>query len=117
MNSIAAKMGLATSPNPAVDGQTVSFPATIAAVAPRVGTPTSTGTFKDGSTTLSTGTLSCGGVTYTTASLASGIHSITASWGGDTNFNTRTSGTISQIVNKVSSSVKLASSLNPPVYG
>ena len=43
-------------------------------------------TFKDGGTTIGTGTLSSGQATLTTSALTPGSHSITAVYGGDTNF-------------------------------
>ena len=43
------------------------------------------------STTLGTGTLSGGVATFSTSSLAIGSHTITAVYGGDTNFNGSTS--------------------------
>ena len=56
--------------NPSVYGQSISFTATVAAVAPGTGTPTGSVTFYDGSTTLGTVTLSAGSATYTTTKLA-----------------------------------------------
>jgi len=59
-----------------------------------VATPTGTVTFLDGSTTLGTCTLAAGTCSYTDATTAAttfGPHSITISYGGDTNYNTTTS--------------------------
>jgi hypothetical protein len=64
-------------------GQNVTFSVTIT---PQSGSnvPTGTVTFLDGATTLGTGTVNTAGVaTLSTTSLAAGIHSITASYGGD----------------------------------
>ena len=94
------KVTLAASPNPSTSGATVTFTATVAAVAPGVGTPTGTVTFMDGATELGTGTLnSSKKATFATASLAEGTHSITAVYGGDSNFTTSTSAVLSQKVN------------------
>ena len=83
---------LVSSTNPSVFGQSVTFTATVAAVAPGTGTPTGTVTFNDGTTTLGTGTLNGSGVaTFSTSTLTVGTHSITAVYGGDTNFTTSTS--------------------------
>jgi hypothetical protein len=79
------KTTLASSANPAVPGQSVTFTATVAVQSPGVGTPTGTVTFKDGTTVLGTGTLSDGVATFTTTALALGGHSITASYAGDSN--------------------------------
>jgi hypothetical protein len=86
------KVTLAASPNPSTSGATVTFTATVAVVAPGVGTPTGTVTFMDGATELGTGTLnSSKKATFATASLAEGTHSITAVYSGDSNFNGDTS--------------------------
>src|SRR5207249_4339843 len=44
-------------------------------------------------------------------------HSITVAYNGDASFNTNTSPTLTQTVNKASSAVALASSANPSVFG
>jgi hypothetical protein len=108
---------LASSANPSVSGQSVTFTATVSAVAPGAGTPTGTVTFKDGAATLGTGSLSSGQATFTTTSLSVASHSITAVYGADVNFNTSTSATLTQTVNKDASAVALASSANPSVFG
>lgn len=60
------------------------------------GAPTGTVTFYNGSNQVGTGTLSGGTATYsyTTSTLAAGIYQITATYGGDTNFNGSTSSAI-----------------------
>ncbi|MEO6807448.1 MAG: Ig-like domain repeat protein [Edaphobacter sp.] len=75
---------LAASATTALTGTSITFTAT---VAPANGTiiPTGTVTFKDGTTVLGTGTLSGAKATYATTTLAAGSHSITASYGGDSN--------------------------------
>lgn len=76
-------------------GQQVTFTGTVSGTS---GTPTGTVTFLDGSTTLGTGTLSSGSATLQTSSLAAGVHAITISYGGDSNFNASTSTAFSQTV-------------------
>ena len=44
-------------------------------------------------------------------------HAITAVYGGDGNFNTSTSGTVNQVVNKANTTTGLTSSINPTVFG
>ena len=46
-----------------------------------------------------------------------GTHSITANYGGDTNYTAAVSTAVSQVVNKASSTVTLASSPNPSTFG
>jgi hypothetical protein len=91
---------LASSPNPTVFGQPVTFTATVAVVPPGIGTPTGTVTFLDGTTTLGTGTLAAGVATYTTNALAVASHALTAVYGGDTNDAGSTSTVVSQVVSK-----------------
>jgi hypothetical protein len=81
----------------------VTFTATVSAKSPGSGTPTGTVTFKDGTTVLGTGTLNSNGqATFTTSSLKLGNHSITAVYGGDTDFRTSTSAALVQTVNAMS---------------
>ena len=83
---------LTSSVNPSKFGQSVTFTATVTAVAPGSGTPTGTVTFKDGATTLGTGTLNAAASRPSrTDALSVGHHAITAVYGGDSNFNGSTS--------------------------
>jgi hypothetical protein len=74
-----------TSVNP---GSPLTLTATVASAT--TGSPTGTVTFYDGSTMLGTGPLAGGAngdtASFTTSALASGSHTITAVYGGDTNF-------------------------------
>ena len=102
---------LTSSLNPSTFGASVTFTATLPATA------TGTVTFHDGATSLGTGTISSGVATLTTSSLAAATHSITAQYGGDSNYNPVVSTPVSQVVNLASSTVALASSLNPSTFG
>ena len=86
---------LTSSANPSALGQSVTFTATVTKSS---GTPTGTVTFKDGTTVIGSGTLSSGKATFTTSSLSISPHSITASYGGDTNSNISISSALVQIV-------------------
>ncbi len=87
---------LVSSQNPSNLGQSVTFTAT---VAPQFsGTVTGTVTFYDGTTTLKTVSVGGGAAKYSTSTLASGLHSITATYNGSTNF-TASSASLSQTVN------------------
>jgi len=102
---------LASSANPSVFGQTVNFTATVAAVVPGAGVPTGVVTFMDGVTTLGTANLNGSGVAvFSTSALAVGSHSITASYGGDTNFNTSASAPLTQVVNKAATTTVITTS-------
>ena len=77
-------LALASSGGSAVYGQSVSFIATVGAVA---GTPSGTVTFSDGTTPLATVPLDGSGTaTFTTSALSFGSHSITATYSGDADF-------------------------------
>jgi subtilase family serine protease len=71
-------------------GSSVTF---TAVVSPGSGNavPTGTVTFNNGSTALGTGTLSGGTATFSTSTLAANQYSVTAVYGGDSNFNGSTS--------------------------
>lgn len=92
----ATTTALVSSLNPSNKGQAVTFTATIA---PGTGV-TGTVTFKDGATIL--GTAAVNATTHkaaiTKSTLAVGTHSITAVYGGNTNFNTSTSAIVKQVV-------------------
>jgi autotransporter-associated beta strand protein len=118
VNQAATTSSVASSANPSVFGQSVTFTATVAASAPGSGTPTGTVTFKDGATTLGTGTLDGSGqTTISTSALSIGSHSITVVYAGDTNYTTSTSSALSQTVNQAATTSSVASSANPSVFG
>jgi subtilisin family serine protease len=84
---------LGSSPNPSIEGQTVTFTAEVTPSA-----ATGTVTFLDGSTTLGTSALNAGVATYSTSGLSAGDHEITAAYDGGGNY-TASSDTVSQTVN------------------
>ena len=108
---------LATSNNPGVLGQPVTFTATVTAAAPGSGTPTGTVTFYDGTQAIDSETLVGGTAEFTTSSLALGDHAITAVYGSDSDFTGSTSATISETVKQASATTAVASSVNPTVFG
>jgi hypothetical protein len=80
-------------------GASVTFTTTITGASGSTGVPTGTVTFLDGATTLGTGTLNGSAVaTYAASKLATGAHSITAQYGGDSNFAASTSATVTVTV-------------------
>jgi hypothetical protein len=104
VNKASSSVTVSSSANPSNTGQSVTFTATVSAVAPGSGTPTGTVTFKDGSTTLGSGTLNGPGqASYSISTLMVGSHSITATYGGDSNFTTSTSASLGQVVSSGSS--------------
>jgi len=98
VSALAATMTALTSSAATAASETgVTFTAAVKEISGSA-TPTGTVTFYDGTTSLGTGTLSSGSATYSSSSLAVGAHSITASYGGDTNNASSTSAAISVTV-------------------
>ena len=98
VNQVDSTTAVASSLNPSVGGESVTFTATVSAAAPATGTPTGTVTFYNGTTAIDIETLSGGSASYTTSTLAAGDSAITAVYGGDTNFNGSQSPVITQTV-------------------
>jgi hypothetical protein len=94
----SSQASLNTSPNPVNAGAVITLTATIAAAPGGVGIPTGTVTFYDESTVIGTGTLNGGVATLTYSSLPAGTHSLSITYGGDTNFQGSTSAAVSQTV-------------------
>ncbi|MBC8275708.1 MAG: Ig-like domain repeat protein [Chloroflexi bacterium] len=118
VNKADTSTALGSSHNPSLYGQSVTFTATVSAVAPGAGIPTGNITFMDGATSLGTRTLDASGqATLTTSSLSIGDHIVTAEYGGDGNFNFSPLSPLAQTVNKADTSTALVSSQNPSVYG
>jgi hypothetical protein len=93
INMATPTIALSSSLNPSKTGTSVTFTATLPVTA------TGTVTFKDGGSVIGTGILNGGRASVSTSSLAKGTHSITASYGGDTNYKTATSSTLKQTMN------------------
>jgi subtilisin-like proprotein convertase family protein len=75
-----------TSANPAPAGSSVTFTATLSAVAPGAGAPNGTVNFRIDGTVAGSGTLSGGVATFTTSTLAHGSHTVAAEYAGSLNF-------------------------------
>ena len=90
-------------------GQSVTFTATVTPATS--GTPTGSVTFFDGAATLGSGILnSSRQATFSTSSLSAGTHSITAAYGGDTNFMGSTSAVFTQTVNAANADFSISAS-------
>jgi uncharacterized delta-60 repeat protein len=115
LNGSPTTTTLASSANPSVYGQSVTFTATVSTT----GTVSPTGTvqFLDGSTLLGTGTLSTANgittATFATTTLAVGTHSLSAVYGGDGNDMGSTSAVLSQVVNATSSPAPVITATRP----
>jgi hypothetical protein len=84
---IATTLSLGVTPGTSVSlGTAVQITAAISPNLVGGYSPTGTMTFNDGSTVLGTGIVSLGQAVFSTSALSVGTHTITASYGGDTNF-------------------------------
>lgn len=103
--------------NPSVAGQSVTFTATVAVVAPGVGTPTGTVAWSSntgcGTTAVSAGIAAC-----TTSSLPVGTDTVTANYNGETT-HSASAGSVSggQVVSLASTTTKVTSGTNPSNSG
>ena len=115
VNQATTTTSLASSVNPSIVGQSVTFTATV--TGGDGGTPTGTVTFKNGSVVLGTAPLSSGQAGLSTAFAGVGTQSITAAYSGDANYTPSTSQVLNQVVNQASSTTSLTSSPNPSTVG
>jgi hypothetical protein len=106
-----------TSSATSVFGETLTFTATVRALAPSSGPTTGAVTFMDGSSTIGTATLGGGTATLSTSALTVGNHSITVSYIGGGTFNSSGSSTLDQVVNPAQTSTAVAVDVNPSDYG
>jgi hypothetical protein len=112
---------LASSVNPSVSGQTVTYTATVSLVAPASGTRTGTVAFQDGGAVIA----GCGAKPVAAAGTATcalayagpGAHTITATYSGDGDFTTSTAAPLTQTVNTGATAVTVTSSANPSSTG
>ena len=102
--SAATQTALASSQNPSVAGQPVTFTATVSSAG---ATPTGTVTFNDGGTAIGTATLTAGIATFSTSALTAGVHTITARYAGNAGFTASTSPALLQTVNVPIDSIRL----------
>jgi hypothetical protein len=88
-------VALTSSANPVFTSNPVTYTATITVPA---AAPTGTVAFFDGTTQVGSGTVTAGVATFATTAPATGIHSITAVYSGDSNYNTATSPVLSEVI-------------------
>lgn len=108
---------VSSSVNPSAYGQAVTFTAAVSSdtgALPRDGESVS---FNRGSTVLGTAALSKGKASFTTTALTLFTNGVKAVYSGDSNLPGSTSQTLSQVVNKASTTSALTASLNPSVFG
>jgi subtilisin family serine protease len=93
-------------------GVSVTFTATVTPSA-----ATGTVTFYDGGSVLGTRTLTGGQGTFTSSALSGGVHSITATYGGDSTFGGSTSSVLPYTVNPAGTSTVLKSTTANSTFG
>ena len=98
VNKAATTTIVSSNSNPTLFGVPVVLKATVNVAAPGVGVPAGTVTFKRGTTTIGSAGVVGNVATLTTATLPVGTHSITAVYGGSTNYNPSTSPAMSQVI-------------------
>jgi hypothetical protein len=109
VNKSTPTMTLASSANPSLFNQSVTFTATLPSGA------TGNVSFSSGATSLGTGTIANGVATITTSSLPVGSNPISAQYSGDSN-NDTASANLTQVVNKATPTVTVTTS-GPSIWG
>jgi uncharacterized protein (TIGR03437 family) len=124
VNKAATSVSTPTVNGTLTAGQTLTFSAAVTVTAPGAGTPVGTITFREGATLVGTGPVNGNGLaSIVTSTLIAGVHNITASYDGDSNFLASTSGslsiTLAQNGNNSLTSTRLflTSDLNPSAFG
>lgn len=116
LNTQGTTISVASSSNPSVYGQSVSFLTTVGASVLSSTAPTGTVTLKSGSRILGSGALVNGSFAVVTNSLPTGSDTISAAYSGDSTFQPHTI-SVTQTVQLESSSMQLTSSANPSPEG
>jgi large repetitive protein len=106
-----------SSANPSVSSQSVTFTATVSAVAPGAGTPTGNVTFLANGNPIGIGMLVNGVATCTTSALPLGTTIISAGYAGDADFNLSVSSQIPQVVNQAATTTSVVGAPNPSTAG
>ncbi|MFI5183412.1 MAG: FG-GAP-like repeat-containing protein [Vicinamibacteria bacterium] len=104
---------VATSAQPAIYGQGVTFTADVSSSS---GAPDGTVTFKSGSSVLGTAALTAGEARLTISTLVAGTRTITAIYSGSATFAASTA-TLQQIIEKAETTTTLGSSASPIAAG
>lgn len=115
VNQLSTTTAVTSNTNPALAGQNVTFTATVQAGTGN--SPVGVVTFYDGSTTLGSTAVINNSAQLTISTLALGSHSITAAYGGSTDFAASTSAALTETVNQSSTTTTLVSNLNPATFG
>jgi hypothetical protein len=118
VNKANSSTSLRSSANPSMAGATVTFTATVSAVAPGAGSPTGTVIFVvDGGAQAALDLDATSKATFRTATLSAGTHTIVALYQGDANFNQSASPPLTQVVNRIDTRTAINSDPNPSTAG
>jgi lysophospholipase L1-like esterase len=94
----SSSTALASSSNPSIVGQRVTFTATVSRGVGSTTTPTGSVTFSDGDATLGTAQLVNGTADFGTSGLIAGTHAVTAAYQGNLEYAASTSTAVRQVV-------------------
>jgi hypothetical protein len=112
---------LATSGSPMTYGQSITFTATVTITSPPLATLSGSVLFLDGNSQIGSQSVSLINGQYqaafTTSTLTAATHTITAQYQGDSNYAGSTSNSVSEQINKASTTVTVASTNTNSVYG
>ena len=118
VNPATTTTTLGASVNPSVAGQSVTFTATVAAVAPGSGLPSGTVIFVIDGVSQPPVALVAGQAMLTISALSVGSHPISANYAGSTNFNSSSNVPFSQVVNKANTTLtSITDAPDPSVTG
>ena len=111
----SSSTALTSSSKPSAYNQSITLTANVSG---HPGTATGNITFMEGSTIIAANvTMSSGRATFTTSSFTVATHAITAVYNGDANFNSSTSSTLNQTVNKANTTISVNTSSNSSIHG
>lgn len=117
VNPVATVLSAASSLNPSILGQSITFSVTVNAVNTGTVIPIGTVTATYGSTVIGTGSLNASGqITFTTSSLPAGTLPIIFTYAGNTNF-AASSTSLDQTIQPAATTITLTSSLTPSYIG
>jgi hypothetical protein len=120
VNQADSTTSLVSSANPSSPGQSISFTATVSAVAPGTGTPSGTIQFSIDGSPFGSAVALVGGVAESASisTLSGGSHTVTAAYSGDPDFVASTASDFTQVVQVgLPTTTTLTVTINPSVYG
>jgi large repetitive protein len=117
VDQAASTAALASSVNPSVSGQSVTFTATVTSAATGLSAPTGTVVFTLDGQAQAPVILTAGSAAFTATGLSVGPHTVTASYSGDTDYSADTSTALTQTVDRAATTTALTSSPDPAQFG